>query len=69
MSSNINQIKIEDKLSEIIDKIEFISNAVYIWDPDKLDFSDKHRSGFSLIADNIILDLKQISDLCRSNRA
>ena len=65
---DLSKIEALDRLDWVIDKMEFVLNAVYIWDNNRLDFTDRCRTGFSLISDDIILDLKEISTIINDKR-
>ena len=68
MSNDLNMIKVQDKLACVIDKMEFITDAICTWDINGIGFSDAHKSGFYLIASSLILDLKEISTIINDKR-
>jgi len=67
---NMSSSKFEagDKIDQLIQKLEFVSDSIYNWDTDRLDFTSKHRSGFINIMDEIIKELKQSTDILRGEQ-
>ncbi len=41
----------KDKLNECLQILEFMTDAVYVWNTDALDFKDNHRAGYACIMD------------------
>lgn len=55
--NQISKLDAKDKIDHCLQMLEFMSDAVYIWKNDALDFNDNHRAGYSLIMDNIRHDI------------
>lgn len=51
-----------DKINYIVNKLEFVSNSVYVWNTDALEFNDTYRAGFTFVMDDIIKEIKEVAE-------
>ncbi len=54
-----------DKIDYIVNKLEFVSNSVYVWNTDALEFNDTYRAGFTFVMDDIIKEIKEVTEILR----
>ncbi len=54
-----------DKMDYIMNKLEFVSNSIYVWNTDALEFNDTYRRGFTFIMDDIIKEIKEATEILR----
>lgn len=54
-----------DKINYIVNKLEFVSNSVYAWNTDALEFNDTHRAGFTFVTNDIIKEIKEVAEVLR----
>jgi hypothetical protein len=52
-----------DKIDGIASKLEFVSDSIYIWNTDALDFNSSHKNGFIIIMEDIIKEIKECSSI------
>ena len=54
-----------DKIDYIVNKLEFVSNSVYVWNTDALEFNDTYRAGFTFVMEDIIKEIKEVTEILR----
>ncbi len=52
-----SRLDAKDNIDYCLQMLEFMTDAVYVWNGDALDFNDNHRAGYSHIMDNIRKDI------------
>jgi len=52
-----------DKINDVVTKLEFVSNSVYVWNTDALEFNHTYRAGFTYIMDDIIKEIKEVTEI------
>ena len=52
-----------DKIGSIVCKLEFVSDSIYVWNTNELDFNTNHKCGFIVIMEDIIKEIKECSSI------
>lgn len=63
--SRVELMRLIDKQEELINRLEFVADAIYVWNTDALDLNDNHKAGFTSIMDELIREFKSSTEFLK----